>query len=256
MAAPSFIEAYDAGRTDAGGAWFAKSSFHPAGDAGKFVVLQILQDGTTGGAVALTGSTGFNAVDGTADSLTFLGAFSGGGLIQHLWLGRLYQTASAIVEGTNSTSEDLYIRMYHFQDVNTGTTLASVLEQNGTTTPSTASGTSNTIADAGVTTTGVDRLACNWVAVNDDNALDAFTGMTGGTWAEAVAEYAESSGTDGAIGLQTATMATAGTIDGGTDTMAASDGWGVVGFALIGTTAATAYAPVPPNRSQSVLLRL
>jgi hypothetical protein len=44
-------------------------------------------------------------------------------------------------------------------------------------------------------------LALNFVAVNDDNAIAVFTGQSGGIWAE-VAEYAESSGTDGAIQLQ------------------------------------------------------
>jgi hypothetical protein len=132
--------------------------------------------------------------------------------------------------------------MYEFQDVSTGTTLADVIEQNGTTTPSTSAGTSEIISDADVTTTGPDRLALNFVAVNDDNPVDAFAGMSGGTWAETVAEFEVATGTDGGIQLQSATMASAGTIGGGTYTMAASDGWGVVGFALIGTTLDT---PVP-----------
>lgn len=91
---------------------------------------------------------------------------------------------------------------------------------------------SNTIADVGITTSDVDRLALNFVFVWDNNALDAFTGMTGGTWAEATADYQIDSGQDAALGLQSATMASAGTINGGTDVMAASDDWYVIGFAI------------------------
>ena len=80
---------------------------------------------------------------------------------------------------------------------------------------------------------GADRLALQFVGVDDDNPLGPFTGMSGGTWAEAVAEFASATGTDGAIQLQTATIASAGTIDGGSFTMAAADNWGVIGFALM-----------------------
>jgi hypothetical protein len=69
----------------------------------------------------------------------------------------------------------------------------------------TNSGTSTSIRDAPVTTLGPDRLALNFVGINDDNAVAAFTGGTaGGTWAEAVAEYADSGGTDASIQLQIA----------------------------------------------------
>ena len=62
-------------------------------------------------------------------------------------------------------------------------------------------GTSSTAADAGVTTLGSDRLALNFVAVNDDNAIAEFSGEAGGEWS-LLGTYAESSGTDGAVGLQ------------------------------------------------------
>ena len=94
------------------------------------------------------------------------------------------------------------------------------------------SGTANTISAQSVITTGIERLAVSFVFVDDDNALDPFTGESGGDWTEGVAEYTTTSGADGAMGLQIATMATAGTISGGTDTMGASDTWGVRAFAL------------------------
>jgi hypothetical protein len=109
-------------------------------------------------------------------------------------------------------------------------------------------GTSATINDAAVATLGPDRLALNFVGINDDNAVAAFTGMIGGTWAEATAEYADAGGTDACIQLQTAAMAAAGVIDGGsTSNVDATDGWGSIGFALIGTTVASSGSLLLPN---------
>jgi hypothetical protein len=90
-----------------------------------------------------------------------------------------------------------------------------------------------TIADVGVTT-GSDTsnyLACQLVAVADDNAVGSFTGETGGDWTEAVAEFTGTTGTpDTCLQLQTAVVAPSTTINGGTFVMSAGDPWGVVGF--------------------------
>ena len=250
MAAPSFLGNSN-GNTDAASPGIISMTGSPStGLTDNVFIAQILQDGATDYSPLTTdwSSLGdsFAALDGTVDSATYIGSFAGGGCWQHLYIGRMTtENLGADPAVSGYASQDIYCRMYFFADVNAGTTLADVIEQNGTTTPATTSGTSNTIADAGVITTGADRLALNLVDVNDDNAVGAFTGMTGGTWAEAVAEYATASGTDGCIQLQTAAMATAGTIDGGTYTMAASDGWGSVGFALIGTTPGVAVPRSP-----------
>jgi hypothetical protein len=220
---------------------------------GDIVIAQILQDGSTDGAVAVTGATFVENLAGTDNAWTQIVGANGDGSFpvgasgqarQFLYIGRALSTSSTpTISGTNSTSEDLYIRMYFATDVSTGTTLADVIENGTAGSTVNSAGTSATIADADVTTLGADRLALNFVAGNDDNAIDAFTGMTGGTWAEAIAEYAEASGTDGVIQLQIATIASAGTIGGGTDGWAdAADSWGVVGFAL---KPAVAAAPVP-----------
>ena len=199
MAIPSFV-AESTGFTDAGGAW-SGISYAPTA-VGNIIVLQILQDGTTSAAVTLTGvSSGLQALDGTSSALTYIGEFAGGGCRQYLWIGRAAATTNQNVSGGNSTSEDIYGRFYEFTNVSTGTTLATVIENGTAGATVTSSGTSNTAADAGVTTLGVDRLALNFVAVNDDNAISAFTGMTGGTW-RLVTTYADSGGTDGAIALQ------------------------------------------------------
>jgi hypothetical protein len=90
-----------------------------------------------------------------------------------------------------------------------------------------------TIADVGVTTGSdtVNYLACQLVAVADDNAVGSFTGETGGDWTEAVAEFTGTTGTpDTCLQLQTAVVAPSTTINGGTFVMSAGDPWGVVGF--------------------------
>src|SRR3990172_2502157 len=92
------------------------------------------------------------------------------------------------------------------------------------------------VYDAGVTTSGANRLAVNFVAISDNNTgITAFVGETGGDWTEAVAEYSFATGLDGTLQLQTAAMVSSGTIDGGSYTMQAADAGIIRGFALIGS---------------------
>jgi hypothetical protein len=234
MAAPTFVNT--GGAPDLGGAWTIANSVSVT--TGNVVVFQLVQDGSTNGAVAATSFSGIAALDGTANSMTSIGSFAVGGSTearQHLWIGRATSTTVS-VSGTNSTSEDLFGQFYQFADVSAGTTLATVIENGSAGATTTSAGTSATLSDASVTTLGPDRLACNFIAVNDDNAIALITGQSGGTWADR-GGFAASDGTDAANELQTAAMASAGTIDGGTASITDSDAWGVVGFALIGTTA-------------------
>lgn len=88
---------------------------------------------------------------------------------------------------------------------------------------------SATVTDAGVTTLGANRLACNFVATSGDTPIGDFTGETGGDWVEA-AEF-DATGV-GQIQLQTATIASAGTINGGTLTSGGGQ-YLVFGLALL-----------------------
>lgn len=81
---------------------------------------------------------------------------------------------------------------------------------------------------------GVNRLAMAFVAADDDNAIGSATGETGGDWTEATAEYL-GSGLNSMLQLQTAAMASGGTISGGTASMGADDDWVVTAFAVVGT---------------------
>lgn len=212
MTTPTFTIA-DVGTTDSVGNWSHSMdlSAYSAKEAGDVVILQVLQDGSTSGAVALTSVTGTVAnLAGTSGAMTSLGGpFNVGNPVaayQHLWIGRLTTNPSGTItfSGTNSTSEDVYIRLYFFKNVTAGTTLESVIENSVAGSVTNSSGTGANASDASVTTLGPDRLALNFIAVNDDNAIAVLTGMTGGAWAIAYPAYAESSGTDGAVVLQVA----------------------------------------------------
>jgi hypothetical protein len=96
------------------------------------------------------------------------------------------------------------------------------------------SGSGTTISAQSVATTGNGRLAVSFVFVNNDYSVGSFTGETGGDWTEAVSEFTTTTGSDGCVQLQTATMASQGTISSGSYYMGLfnSAPWGVRGFAL------------------------
>lgn len=133
MAAPSFAVA-STGSTDAGGAWTAGGQ---AGAPGRLTILQVLQDGSTDGAVSFTSFSNVNALDGTTSSMTkIVGPNSDGSwpignpevARQFLYIGREPSGNVTSASGGNSTSEDLYWRWYSFTDASAGTTLATVIE--------------------------------------------------------------------------------------------------------------------------------
>jgi flagellin-like protein len=122
-------------------------------------------------------------------------------------------------------------RMYAFRNV----ALTSFTEGTNTNTANSA-----TILPPSVTTLGVKRLAVSFEVLAGDpqygnQGLDSFTGESGGDWALAAPRFVYS-GYSGdhhfEFGLQTATMANAGTISGGSDYIAAYY-WFVRSFALI-----------------------
>jgi FlaG/FlaF family flagellin (archaellin) len=135
-------------------------------------------------------------------------------------------TLSIDVSGSVSTAA----RMYAFRNV----ALSSFTEDGVF-----LSNYGYTVYDQSVTTTGDKRLAVSFVYVTENYALDSFSGEegTGYDWTEAVTEfeYDPSGGEDATIQLQIATMATVGTIDGGSYYMGSGNdaSWGVRAFALI-----------------------
>lgn len=241
MAAPSYDTSGSAGAGAVIQTGSANVTSSSPGAIGKLFMLQVLQDGTTGTPSVATGAAGrYEDLAGTDDALTSLGAFDVGSAVaarQHVWLGRSLSSTSVINVSVTTPGDDLYCRIFFFLNTSTGTTLSTVIENGSAGSSANGAGTSTTVADTGVTTLDVDRLAVNLIGINDDlTGIASFTGETGGNWTQDIS-FESSTGTDGTIALQTATMASAGTINGGTATIT-SDAWGVIGFALIGTTAA------------------
>jgi hypothetical protein len=135
-------------------------------------------------------------------------------------------TESGTVTVSVSGSTMTMARMYAFRNV----ALSNFVEINN---PNPGSGNGATISARPVTTIGDKRLCVSLVYVTNNNNVGSFTGETGGDWTEAVTEYQFNGNDDGCIQLQTATMATAGTVTGGGYTMSGSDDWGLRAFALI-----------------------
>lgn len=84
---------------------------------------------------------------------------------------------------------------------------------------SAAAAGSTTVSMLAVTTTGTLELAVSLIFGQANTTVGASTGETGGDWTEAVAEAA---GATYCMQIQTATMASPGTITGGTTTFGAS----------------------------------
>lgn len=204
---------------------------------GDFVILQVLRDGTAS-AVTLGTVPGVESLTGSLDTMT--NTQTGDAVLhrQILWMGRVYDATQLTTATVTTGGDDLYCRAYVFFRVisraNASGTACFVGGPTGAQGVSSSSnGTSTTITDAAVTTAEADCLALNFISVNDDNAVGTLTGMTGGTWDDSfTGTFSSATGTDGLIGLQLADMASAGTIDGGSYAMSASDDWLVIGFAL------------------------
>lgn len=89
--------------------------------------------------------------------------------------------------------------------------------------------TGTTISDADITTIGPDRLCLQFVTQPANAAIQEFSGETGGNWT--ILSQTPETGS-GRIGIQSATLASAGTIGGGSYTASAAVGI-VRGFALV-----------------------
>lgn len=96
-----------------------------------------------------------------------------------------------------------------------------------------------------VTTTQVGALAVACVLQNDNNALAAATGETGGDWTEAVAEFVAALTPGMVLQLQTCTpTGNPGTVSGGA-VAATNDPSGVLGFEIRDSPLATSFPPQP-----------
>ena len=203
--------------------------------AGNLIVIHTFFNGDTGDGGA-TNFSNISGLDGVLnDTTSVINAVN-----RQVMLGRVTADGTCGCDLLiGASGDDGVARIYEFSGVSTSTTLANVVENGSGTNVEGGFSASTTVADAGVTTNGANRLALNFVCVRSTPAIGAFTGMTGGTWAEAVAEYI---GTTIKIQLQTATMASAGVIDGGTISITSAY-WITIGTALIPFVASGTQGP-------------
>lgn len=119
-------------------------------------------------------------------------------------------------------------RMYRFSGVIATGTPYENANRTGVGSPA------STISQESITTVGSDRLCAHFLAIVDENlSLSDFTGETGGNFAESIAEYGASPGEDVTLQMQTATMASAGTISGGSFSVSIAARYARHVFALI-----------------------
>jgi len=95
-------------------------------------------------------------------------------------------------------------------------------------------GETATISMPSVTTTVDGAMAVALCAIDDNNTQASATGESGGDWTEAVAEYTNSTfGPQGvSAGIQTAAMASIGTISGGSFSQVSTDESSNIGFEI------------------------
>lgn len=190
-------------------------------EAGDLLILQVLNWSSGGSGIT------------TPSGWTQIGAGHQGSGGEHR---AYYKAAVGTESGSLSVSTNSggsigsYGRMYRFDSA---ANIGTVIEAAAVGTGSTA-----VIADTGVITTGDNRVAVNLVALKDNLAIGAFTGATGGTWAEATAEFTSATGQDACLQIQIADMAAAATINGGSFTVDSavapgSQNWSAIGFAIL-----------------------
>ena len=240
MAAPTYVQA-STGTTDATGAFTFTGV--ASGTIGDVCVLHIVIDGTGAISWGTLGGANIQDLAGTASTWTLVGTFNIGSPTtaqQRVYMGRRTSAGSAptFTASANTSGDDVYGRMYEFTNVSTGTTLATVIENSSAGSTNTTVGLSGTPPIPYVTTLGDDRLALIFYGGNDDVTPDNFSSST--EFNLVTAAYAEAGGTDAVLACYSCpapVAASYSSVPGDTIGAGGAVSWGMVSFALIGTTA-------------------
>lgn len=220
MAAPVFANAGTG--ADFGGSATGNAPYPASIAAGDTLVLQLVNQ-SNGTTPTLTTPGGWSEIGAVA------AANGGPGVSQRAWIlpSAVGTESGSLALSGMSAGTAKSCRIYRFTGAAGVEAAANQIDSSGTTT---------VVNDCDITSTDVDRLIVNLLAVNNNDAIGAFSGMTGGTWVEAGSEY-QNTGNGFQLQCQTATKSTAGTVGGGTLTLTTTCHWVVQGFAL--TPAAT-----------------
>lgn len=232
MAVPLFVGAGSGSFATTGTGTVSKTSC----TAGNLVFIHLVTAGTSADWSAFPSVTNIEMPDGTADDLDAIQTDQNVGApvsySHSLFIGRVMADGTCSADYTvGASGEDLFARLYEFSGEALGTTKATIIENGGSDAVST-DGTGATVDAGDCVTNDVDRLACSFVAIDVNRSIGDFSGESGGDWTEAVAEYAEAGGAKATLQLQTASIAVAGTITGGSAAITSS-GWGIFTLAII-----------------------
>ena len=186
-------------------------------DAGDILIAHVAQFGVT--ATPATPS-GWTLLDGPRN----LGTAPDG---RHWIFGKIAagtEDGTAVAFGTGGAAQKRWARVYSFAGYVSGTIADCV-----TGFAFTAHATDPQMPSVTTTKAGSRAVAC--VAQTDDNAIASATGESGGDWIEAVAEFTSTVGAGVMMQIQTAAMASPGTISGGT-AATTDDPCGVIAFEI------------------------
>lgn len=197
--------------------------------AGNLLLAHLLIRNTTATATTPDGWTLIDGPDSNGASRQWIFAKSASGS----------ESGSLTIDTNQGAGILAFAQIHRFTDWKNDATMANNFE--GLVFESSAGST--TVSDAGVTTSGADRLAVNFISLGNSLAMASFTGETGGDWTEAVAEARTTTANNGTLQLQTAGMASAGTVDGGSQTISGSTGWGIHGFAILPVSSGGSTTP-------------
>ena len=211
MAAPAFRSASAVARSNVSGTGVTPSA--PAGVAVGDILYLMGMCNVSGTAMSIT-------ADGTG--WTQLATVSGSGGFQSMTLWRYIVTSLPLptMPTVDVAFNSKSAQVFAFSGADTTTPEESVDTNTGA--------TSSSITGVALTTTDVDRLGVQIWGLRDDT-----TGTPAAGWTEEVETISAANSTDDAIALDTKTIASAGTEGAPTRTLAASELWSVIGFAII-----------------------
>jgi hypothetical protein len=207
--------------------------------AGNLLILHVYEDqtaseNTRSNRVNVEALNGVDNADALYQSGLQTGSPQVGGYV--IFMGRVMANGTCSWDITvGASGGDLSGRIYEFSGVSTGTQIANVGENVGGSAGGRYRSTANTttsVVQGQVIPSGPKRLGLALVSMRGAVTIDAFTGTSGGTWVEPVAEYSHSTGNGATMQIQTVDINDQTTIQNGTATITSSS-WGCFTLALI-----------------------
>jgi hypothetical protein len=210
----------------------------PAGIAAGDVILMQLWSRTNG------------ILPAAIDGWQVLEADYGGGSRDAIVLYRVVADATAEATQTillSGTPNCVMGRTYAWRGIGDISTIANQTN---------AASSSNAFVMPSITTSNSNRIAIFFGAADDDIAIAASTGESGGDWVEPTGEFRTSVGNNSTIFCQTADLASATTISGGSVSLGAGTDGFRLSFTIRGTSGVPSFVAAGAGVTQSVVATL